>query len=49
MVSFAERVTPRYVPEIRAEVFCCRGLVVTVKEMLLAPAGIVADDGTCAV
>lgn len=48
-VRVALRVIPLYVPEIFAFVFLETLLVVTVKETLLAPAGMVADEGTCAI
>lgn len=43
----ALRVVERYVPEIVEDV-PCTALVVTVKVLLLDPAGIVTEDGTCA-
>jgi len=43
----ALRVVDRYVPRIVAEV-PCTALVVTLKVTLFAPAGMVADEGTCA-
>jgi len=46
-VSLAVLVVVPYVPEIVAEL-PCTGLVVTVNVTLLLPAGIVAEEGTCA-
>jgi len=43
----ALRVVERYVPEIVEDV-PCTALVVTVKVVLLDPAGMVTEDGTCA-
>jgi hypothetical protein len=46
-VSVALRVVERYVPEIVEDV-PCTALVVTVNVLLLDPAGMVTEEGTCA-
>jgi hypothetical protein len=46
-VSVALRVVERYVPEIVKDV-PCTALVVTVNVLLLDPAGMVTEEGTCA-